>query len=355
MKIAFLVPYPAGEAPSQRFRFEQYFDLLEQKNIAYQVYSFLDQKTWEILYKPGHALSKITGIVLGFMRRFLLLFQLSSVDFVFIHREITPIGPPIFEWIIAKILRKKIIYDFDDAIWIPNTSANNMVVAGIKWHAKVGNICAWAHKVSVGNAFLRNYALQFNEEVYYNPTTIDTVNLHCQLSNHDIEKPVIGWTGSHSTMVYLADIVPVIAELSQEFDFDFVVISNKAPDFKLENLKFIPWCKATEIRDLATLNIGIMPLTNDAWANGKCGFKALQYMALGIPALVSPVGVNEEIVSNDFNGFVCSSPSDWKNALESLLLSAANRKRLGVNARQFIEEKYSVLSNENNFLSLFTK
>lgn len=355
MKIAFLFPYPHGTAPSQRFRFEQYFDFLKEKGIEYQLYSFLDNNTWDILYKPGHKVAKVLGIVMGFLRRFALMFQLSKYDYVFIHREVTPIGPPIFEWIIAKILNKKIIYDFDDAIWIPNTSATNSIVAGIKWHGKVASICKWAYKVSCGNEYLCNYAREFNSNVVYNPTTIDTVHLHNILSNHVAPKPAIGWTGTHSTMMYLDEIVPVIEKLNLKFDFDFVVISNNAPDFQMPNLKFVPWNKSTEIADLAQIHIGIMPLTEDAWAKGKCGFKALQYMSLGFPALVSPVGVNSIIVENGKTGFVCNNVNEWEQGLEILLQSAEKRKEFGANARLFIEQNYSVNSNKNNFLGLFAK
>lgn len=355
MKIAFLFPYPSGTAPSQRFRFEQYFGDLTQAGIKYELHSFLDDPTWKVLYKPGHQLAKVSGIVLGFLRRAMLMFRLFGVDYVFIHREVTPIGPPIFEWIIAKILRKKIIYDFDDAIWIPNTSSTNRIVAGIKWHGKVASICKWAYKVSCGNEFLCAFARQYNTKVIYNPTTIDTVNLHNQLSNHEVQRPVIGWTGTHSTMMYLHEIVPVMELLSQKFDFDFVVISNQAPDFELSNLKFIPWNKETEIADLAMLNIGIMPLSEDAWAKGKCGFKALQYMALGIPALVSPVGVNVDIIQEDYNGYVCATQADWEKALTSLLLAPDKRVALGKNSRKYIEEEFSVLANKNNFLAIFAK
>jgi glycosyltransferase involved in cell wall biosynthesis len=155
-------------------------------------------------------------------------------------------------------------------------------------------------------------------------------------------------------MMYLHEIVPVMEVLSRKFDFDFVVISNQVPDFELSNLKFIPWNKATEIADLARLNIGIMPLSEDAWAKGKCGFKALQYMALGIPALVSPVGVNVDIVQEDYNGYICATQADWEKALTSLLLAPDKRVALGKNSRKYIEEEFSVLANKNNFLALFT-
>ena len=129
--------------------------------------------TWNILYQPGHAVKKVSGILSGFVRRLFLLFSVPTYDFVFVHREAAPVGPPVFEWFIAKVLGKKIIYDFDDAIWLANTSEANKMVAGVKWHHKVTNICRWAYKNSCGNTYLANYARHFNPVVVVNPTTID--------------------------------------------------------------------------------------------------------------------------------------------------------------------------------------
>lgn len=354
MKILFVDPYPYGKAPSQRFRFEQYLPLLAEAGHTYKMASFLDEQTWGILYKPGHALSKVKGILKGFLSRFLLLFTLPGYDFVFIHREASPIGPPWFEWAAAKIFRKKIIYDFDDAIWLANTSENNKVVAGIKWHQKVNAICKWAYKVSCGNAYLQQYAAQFNRRAIINPTTIDTLNLHNQVKDQNTEQVVIGWTGTHSTIKYIAPLVPVIKRLEAHYDFIFCVISNKAPDFNLSSLVFKPWQKESEIADLLSFNIGVMPLEDDPWAKGKCAFKALQYMSLGIPAVVSPVGMNVEVVDSNVNGYVCRTEDEWYSSLERLITDPETRKKMGEAARGKIIKNYSVTANQGNFLQLFT-
>ncbi|WP_181304249.1 glycosyltransferase family 4 protein [Rufibacter sp. XAAS-G3-1] len=353
MKVIFVVPYPLGKAPSQRFRFEQYLHYLDDISWNYEFAPFLDDKTWGILYKPGHSGAKIRGILKGFFKRFLLVFSTLSYDFVFIHREATPIGPPWFEWIIAKVFKKKIIYDFDDAIWIPNTSEANKIVAGLKWHHKVGQICQWAYKVSCGNTFLQTYAKAYNANSFVIPTTIDTVGHHNKLKEQGDEPVVIGWTGTHSTMKYLEPLVPVLKKLEEKYSFIFLVISNKEPDFHLKSLVYLPWNKESEIEDLLKMNIGVMPLVDDPWANGKCAFKALQYMALGIPAVVSPVGMNTEVVDHGINGFVCNSPQQWYAALEESLLSTNKRIELGEAARKKIEGTYAVTANRLNFLGLF--
>ncbi|WP_066834359.1 glycosyltransferase [Rufibacter ruber] len=351
--ILFVVPYPEGKAPSQRFRFEQYFYILTEAGYTFTISSFMDSATWDILYKPGHTVKKALGTIKGFLKRFFLLFSVSKYDYVFVHREATPVGPPLFEWAVAKVFGKKIIYDFDDAIWIPNTSENNKIVAGIKWHQKAGNICRWAYKVSCGNSFLQAYAQQFNPAAFVNPTTINTLGHHNKIKEQNTSDVVIGWTGTHSTMKYLLPLIPVIEQLEQKYTFTFLIISNQEPDLKSRSVHFLPWRKETEISDLLKFNVGVMPLVDDPWAKGKCAFKALQYMALGIPAIVSPVGMNVEVVDEGINGFICDTPEQWYSALEKVILDSHLRYTLGQQARLKIEQNYAVTANRLNFLGLF--
>ena len=357
MRILFLIPYPPGRAPSQRFRFEQYLAILTAHGYQYRLAPFLSEATWRILYQPGLARQKAFGILGGFGRRVGHVLAATAYDFVFVHREAAPLGPPLFEWILAKVLRKRLIYDFDDAIWLANTSEANRIAAGLKFHHKVASICRWAYKNSCGNAYLAAYARQFNPSVVINPTTIDTVHLHNQVRDQLAPGPlVIGWTGTHSTLKYLLPLVPVLARLEAEgLDFEFRVISNQPPVFdqELRSLRFVPWQKPTEIADLLTFHVGLMPLEDDLWAQGKCAFKALQYMALGIPALVSLVGMNTEVVQDDYNGYICREPEEWYQRLRQLLTNAEHRKTLGHAARATIEQRYSVRANTPTFLGLF--
>jgi len=352
-KVIFLFPYPIGTAASQRFRFEQYLKLLSEHNFELELQSFLDKQTWEILYKKGNYILKTIGIVRGFLRRLGLLFKIHKYDFVFIQREASPIGPPFFEFIIAKILKKKIIFDFDDAIWLPNTSDQNKIIAFLKFHSKTGLICKWSYKISAGNKFLSKYALKNNPNVFINPTTIDTNHLHNKIKYQNSDEVIIGWTGTQSTLIYLEEIIQVIRKLEEHFNFTFLVICDKNPDYDLKSFSFLPWNKTSEIDDLLKINIGIMPLKDDEWAKGKCGFKALQYMSLGIPAVVSPVGVNLDIIINNENGFICINPEDWYLAFEKLLSNATLREEMGKKARKKIIENYSIQANSVNFLTLF--
>jgi glycosyltransferase involved in cell wall biosynthesis len=280
-------------------------------------------------------------------------------DFVFIHREAAPLGPPIFEWMLAKIFRRKIIYDFDDAIWLTDRVHESWFLRTAKWRHKVSYICKWSYKVSCGNGYLCNYARKFNKSVIYNPTTIDTENLHNPTlhkgSNRDDNKVRIGWTGSHSTLKYLHEIESVLIKILHDYpQVEFVVIADKPPSVQaVPSVKFIPWNTETEIQDLLEFDIGIMPLPDDKWAQGKCGFKALQYMALQLPAVASPVGVNSKIIEHGVNGFLCNTPDEWESTLRKLVENSTIRKQVGLNGRKTILKYYSVNSNASNFLSLF--
>jgi glycosyltransferase involved in cell wall biosynthesis len=358
-RILFLVPYPLHESPSQRFRFEQYFTVLRSYGHSYTVQNFLNSNNWGVFFKSGHVLIKVGALIAGLTKRVIVLLKSPMYDFVFIHREAAPLGPPVFEWIMAKVLKKKIIYDFDDAIWLTDREQESAILRLAKWRSKVRSICKWAYKISCGNEYLCNYAALFNKRVVYNPTTIDTENLHHRVSNsvpdqtsHRIR---IGWTGSHSTLKYLDEIQPVLREIFKKYPaVEFIVIADRPPSLDIGSaVKFTPWNSETEIKDLLQFDIGIMPLPDDQWAKGKCGFKALQYMALELPAVASPVGVNSRIINQGVNGFLCSTPEEWEEALRKLIEDSDLRKKMGINGRRTVVENYSVLSNSSNFLSLF--
>lgn len=353
MKVVFLAPYPFGKAPSQRFRFEHFIPKLVKAGHEVRFEGFLDDDGWDILYSRGNHLKKVAALLRGVWRRAVLLFQLHKYDMAFVHREAMPLGPPVYEWIMAKVIGLRFIYDYDDAIWLPNTSKENKIAAWLKWHHKVASICQWAATVSAGNEYLAAFARPYNDSVVVLPTVVDT-SIHTIKSEKVAgRKIVVGWTGSHSTLPYLDELVPILQQLEASYDFEFLVIADKNPQLPIKGFRFLAWSKESEIDDLAQIDIGVMPLHDDEWAKGKCGFKAIQFLALGIPAVVSPVGVNAQIVTHGESGFLCSTPSEWADALAKLLDSADLRTGLGNHGRQRIEEAYSVSSQEKLFFSLF--
>jgi glycosyltransferase involved in cell wall biosynthesis len=322
---------------------------------------FYQKKDWKVLYSQGRVIQKGLILLIGFIKRIRALFNLGKFDFIFIHREVTPVGPPVFEWIISKVFKKKIIYDFDDAIWLTDRTEESWLLRTIRWRRKVQTICTWSYKVSCGNEFLCSFARQFNNHVVYNPTTIDTEKLHNpslyqkRIENlQDYEKIVIGWTGSHTTLKYLQSLESVLQRVENQFpQIEVWVIADQPPALKLKSLRFKPWSIETEISDLSRVDIGIMPLPDDEWAKGKCGFKALQYMALGIPTIASSVGVNTTIILHGADGFLASKDEDWENFFIRLIENKMIRGQIGLHARKKILNSYSVTSNSSTFLSLF--
>jgi glycosyltransferase involved in cell wall biosynthesis len=357
LKILFLVPYPENESPSQRFRFEQYFPMLRQKNIEFKVQSFSNARNWKIFYSRGKIFKKVAFLISGFLKRTAILLEVPSYDFVFIHREAAPIGPPVFEWFIANMLKKEIIYDFDDAIWLTDRPNESLLMKSLKWRIKVKSICRWSNKISCGNLYLCDYAYRYNHNIFLNPTTIDTENLHnpALYRRSQGSHVIIGWTGSHSTLPYLDSIKTVLQEIESNYDnVRIMIIADQEPDLGLKRMIFNRWTRESEIQDLFEFNIGIMPLTDDKWTQGKCGFKALQYMAMEIPAIASPVGVNTSIVDHGVNGLLASSPQEWKKSLTELINDKNLRISMGKLGREKVIRNYSVRSNASNFLSLFT-
>jgi len=355
VKVLFMVPYPLGKAPSQRFRVELFEPYLKQAGIYYRIAPFMDDDIWRHLYKQGSVLQKAWGIVKGYLSRIKTVFiDVHSYDYVFVHREAAPLGPPVFEWVVSKLWRKKMIFDFDDAIWIPNTSRQNSIAANLKCFWKTKHIVKWSYKIAAGNNYLRTYALQYNSNVILMPTCVDMERMHKGTKTHGNQKTVVGWTGSHSTLPYLSSIIDVISQLQQKHDFTFMVIADKNPELPLKDYQFIRWDASTEIPDLLKIDIGIMPLHADAWSEGKCGFKLIQYLSLAIPAIASPVGVNSVIIQNGINGYVCHNDEEWAKYLEALITDANKREQMGLAGQAHMLKLYSTQSQNTIFLQLFS-
>ena len=352
--IHFWVPYPIGVAPSQRFRVELFLPKLKEAGFSFRLLTFLDKKAWDILYKPGNRVLKAWGTFKGFFRRINHLFQSTRADYIFIHREATPLGPPIFEWLLAKIFRKKIILEYDDAIWIPGGEDISFMKKWLKATWKIKYVIKWSYKIAAGNDFLCEYARKYSSSVFFIPTVVDTDHGHYkQRDQHEGNKIVVGWTGTHTTLHNLEVIEGVIPELKKEIDFDFLIISNKPPQWDFDFI-YKEWEHETEQDDLLKMHIGIMPLKEGPWFEGKCGFKLIQYHACGIPAIASAVGVNGLITLHNKTGYIAKDKEEWASYLKKLIADAELRVSMGKAARAHIEKEYSLSSLFPAFTSLFS-
>ena len=204
-----------------------------------------------------------------------------------------------------------------------------------------------------GNQYLADYAASYNDNVKIIPTTIDT-DLY-QRIQHKKDKVCIGWSGSVTTIQHFEFAIPFLTKILKKYGDKvyFKVIGDGDYSNEELNLKGLSWNKNTEISDLSEIDIGIMPLPNDEWAKGKCGLKGLQYMALEIATIMSPVGVNTEIIEDGKNGFIADDHEEWVEKISKLIEHPDLREEMGKEARKTVIDQYSVEANRDLYLTYF--
>ena len=264
----------------------------------------------------------------------------GQYDLVYIFREAAVIGPAWYERRIARS-GVPIVFDFDDAVFVPYRSPSNGYLSYLKFPQKTSETCRLASHVMAGNAYLADYARKFNGNVTIVPTTIDTDKYRVVERTANPEKLTIGWSGSHSTVQHLDTIRDVLKAIGASERVKLRVIGTPKYDVDGVDVVASEWRPETEVDDLSEIDIGLMPLPDDRWARGKCGLKALQYMALGIPTICSPVGVNTTIITDGENGYLAATTGEWVEKMERLIGSAELRKRVGLAGRRTVEEQFS--------------
>ena len=351
MRLLAIVPNLYDTSPGQRFRIEQWEPLLRERGVEITYAPFLDEELSSVLYRAGKMGTKLSHVVRRFGGRLRDVRAAKDFDAVYIFREAALFGPPIFERMIRR--RVPFVFDFDDAIFVSYRSPSNGYLSYLKFAAKASTICRLASHVMVGNPYLAEYSRQFNPHVTIVPTTIDLNKYHVVERAADPHPVVIGWTGSFSTVQHLDTLRGALQKLAQREKFRLKVIGT--PAYKLEGVEVeaMDWHADTEVEDLTPCDIGIMPLPDDAWSKGKCGLKALQFMALGTPVICSPVGVNTDIIQDGENGYIADSEDEWVEKLGALIRSAESRKRIGLAGRATVEERYSATVQAPRVFEIF--
>lgn len=348
-KILFACLHRPDRSPSQRYRFEQYIHYLEEQGYLSSFSYLLNEHDDKVFYAHGHYFSKLVILLKSVLKRLSEVFFKPLPAVVFVQRESFMLGSAFFEKRFAK--RSQLIFDFDDSIWLQQVSEGNRRLAFLKNAGKTKEIIRAAHLVIAGNEYLASYARNYNPRVIIIPSTIDTD----KYSTKEIvakENIVIGWSGSFSTIAHFESAVEALQLLKNKYHnrLSFIVIGDPAYYNEHLSIKGMPWNAATEVEDLHRFDIGIMPLPDDEWTRGKCGMKGLQYMAAGIPTVMSPVGVNKEIIQDGENGFLADTTGEWVEKLSRLIESVELRKKFSLNGRKTIEEKYSVIANRGKYL-----
>lgn len=351
IKVLYPSIYPPGLSPGQRFRIEQYLPYLHDAGIEVETVPYFKQKDFEVMYGGGKIHQKIFAVAYGFIKRLVLLGRISKYDFIYVQRDVLPVGPAFFEWTCKFIFKKKLIYDFDDAVWMPGTVRT--FFSKFRSYSKVAKVIKWSAATAAGNNFLLDYAQKYSDKAVWLPTVVDTERLHNKIKKHSHNVITIGWTGSFSTNYYMNSVAEALSTLHKKYGTKFLVISNSDPKLTNVPYDYIEWTQKNEIEDLLKADIGIMPLLNGDWELGKCGFKAIQYMALGIPVLASNVGANKDIIEHGVDSFLYNDMDEFMDYIEKLIENPEFRDEMGRKARKKIETQFSVKANLSKMIQLF--
>lgn len=339
LRVLALVPYPLGIAPGQRYRWEQWAPYLREQGVDITFAPFASPALHAALHRRGRYAAKAAGIVRGLARRWKDAWAAGAHDVVVVYREASLFGPAVWERL-AHRRQPRLVYDFDDAVYLTYVSPTNRSLSYLKFPGKTATLCRLSSAVSAGSARLADYARRYNSRVEVVPSTVSLREYHVRPASQPA-LPVVGWMGSHSSAQYLSLVGGALRRLHQRRPFRFLVVGAEGIEVPGVPTECRPWSAAREVEDLWEMDVGIMPQPDDAWAQGKCAMKAIQYMGVGLPAVASPVGAATEVIEPEVNGLLASSEEEWVDGLERLLGDAVLRARLGAEGRRTVEERYS--------------
>jgi glycosyltransferase involved in cell wall biosynthesis len=321
-------------AASTRYRLGQYVEPLRKDGIDLSIHPLLDNEYLERRFSGTRP--AFYNIFLGYAKRLACLFRQTRFDLAIVHVELLPFMPGLIE---SALLSIPYIYDFDDAFFLKYRIGTLKPLSFLLAN-KFDPLIARAAFIFAGNKYLAEFARAFNPATTLLPTVVDTGRYICQArKQHDVF--TVGWIGSPSTSTYLKGVALPLSRLSVDGPVRFVVVGGHCDPIEGVDVLNVPWDEASEITLLNSFDVGIMPLTDDDWARGKCAFKLIQYMACSVPVVASPVGANVDVVDSSC-GFLASDEDAWVSSLRTLRGDRGLRLRMGASARLKIENNYSL-------------
>lgn len=346
LRVLALATYPV-EAAATRFRISQFVGPLAERGITLEMRPFLNARLFGALYRRRDLSRTAIGLLRSSLRRIKDVVDARKVDAVFVQREAMLFGPPVVEYLIAQALSKPMVLDLDDATYVPYTSPTYGRLAGLlKWFGKTDDLIRWARVVTCGNRGIADYVAGKGTRAIVIPTVVDT-DRFCPDPARDTRRgavPIIGWIGSHSTYPYLESILPALQELARTQPFRLRIVGAGRGDIAIPGIdvECRDWALEREIEDFQSLDVGLYPIVEDEWSVGKSGFKAIQYMAVGVPYVTSPVGACAEIGEPGVTHLIASSSDDWHAGLADLLADADRRGGMGEAGRRHALRHYTV-------------
>jgi glycosyltransferase involved in cell wall biosynthesis len=343
LSVLALVPYPLDGA-SARYRAYQMVEPLAACGVRMEVRPFLDPQAFSALYRRGSQLAKSWHLARGCVRRWAEIGEAGRYDLAFVHRDVWPfLGDAPLQRLAAR--QPRWVFDYDDSIWLPNVSEANRRFAWLKPSSQYARLAAGARGVAAGNAWLAAWAREQRPgrdpgDVEVIPTAVDTARWAPQARAGG--PPRLAWIGSHSTVHYLDPLRPLLPALAARHPgLELHVVGAR---FSCDGIRVVEheWSLEREVSATAACDIGLAPLPDDPWTRGKCGLKLLLYMALGLPAVASRVGVHPEILQDGASGRLAGTAEEFVGALDELLANRDQRLRLGDAARARVEAAYSL-------------
>ena len=335
LRVLGLASYPV-EAAATRYRLQQFVGPLRERGIELEVRPFLDSRLFANFYRREHLPRTAAGLVRASLRRLGDLLAARRADVLLVQREAMMFGPPVVEWLAMRAGRCPLVLDLDDATYVSYTSPTyGRLGSALKWFGKTDDLIRWAAVVTCGNRFIAEYVEGRGRRAAVIPTVVDTDLFRPGGGGARRGAPVLGWVGTHSSFQYLESILPVLGELAREHRFRLKVVGSgrervEVPGVEVETLR---WELGREVEDFRSLDVGLYPLVPSEWAAGKSGFKAIQYMAVGVPFVVTPVGATAETGVAGRTHLEATTPGEWRAALGRLLADEGLRREMGAAGR----------------------
>lgn len=344
MKVLALASYPI-EMAATRYRLAQFVEPLAERGIELTLRPFLDSELSASLYKRAEWPRTTLGLLRSAVRRVADISKATSADVLLVQREAMIFGPPVVEWLATRLGRCPMVLDLDDAIYVRYLSPTyGRLGSALKWFSKTDDLIRWARVVTCGNRTIAEYVAAKGARASIIPTVVDTEQFRPVVKRAQSEAPVIGWVGTHSTYQYLATVFPALQRLARDFHFRLKVVGAGIDEIKIPGVSVegLAWSLQREIADFQSFDIGLYPIIEDEWSAGKSGFKSIQYMAVGIPFVVTPVGACAEIGEAEVTHLAARSEDEWYGALARLLSDASLRRKMGTAGRQHALRYYTV-------------
>lgn len=354
IRVLALAMYPV-QAAGSRFRVAQFMAPLAERGIDVTFAPFLNASLFAALYARKMLIPRLPRIVFRALGRIADALRAGRADVVLVQREAMLFGPPLIEWIAARLLRRRMILDLDDATYVRYVSPiYGRLATMLKWPSKTDQLIRWSSAVTCGNENIAAYVRSLGAEATVVPSVVDTRVFRPHATENDV--PVIGWIGTHSTYPFFERLIPIFEQLAREQRFRLTVVgASHETRVRGVEVDSRSWSLERDADDFRSLDIGVYPIADDAWSTGKSGLKAVLYMSSGVPFVMSPVGVCATMGIAGDTHFVAVTDDEWLDALRRLVTDGPLRRRMGAAGRAFAEKHYSIDEQADVLASLIRK